>query len=192
MSSDTPDGSAAGPPREAAGRAGQVPVQELVELTPLRELARAALRRAQAAAAARGLRPGTPARRSPLVDDGRRTPGRDPEVLGDAVGALLRQRGWVHDVAVGGVVGRWRETVGEQMADHCTPESFEDGVLTVRTDSTSWASAVRLLVPQLLGRLSEDVGPDVVRQVRVLGPVGPGFGRGRRSVRGRGPRDTWG
>jgi hypothetical protein len=26
----------------------------------------------------------------------------------------------------------------------------------------------------------------------VLGPQGPGFGKGRRSVKGRGPRDTWG
>jgi len=28
---------------------------------------------------------------------------------------------------VGGVVGRWRELVGEEIADHCVPETFEAG-----------------------------------------------------------------
>jgi predicted nucleic acid-binding Zn ribbon protein len=32
----------------------------------------------------------------------------------------------------------------------------------------------------------------VVREIHVLGPAGPGFKRGPRSVPGRGPRDTWG
>jgi predicted nucleic acid-binding Zn ribbon protein len=104
----------------------------------------------------------------------------------------MAERGWTEEVSVGGVVGRWREVVGSELADHCTPETFEAGVLVVRTDSTSWATQVRLLVPQLLARLAKDVGPNVVREVKVLGPVGPGWRRGSRSVPGRGPRDTYG
>jgi len=43
-----------------------------------------------------------------------------------------------------------------------------------------------------LRRLEDDVGEGVVRDVLVLGPAGPGFKRGPRSVPGRGPRDTYG
>ncbi len=166
-----------------------------MELTPPSEVAREALNRAKAAARAKGLRPGAPSRRSPLAEPHteRKGPGaRDPRLLSDVLSSLLRQKGWVAEVSVGGVIGRWREVVGDQVADHCVPETFEDKVLVVRADSTAWATQVRLLVPTLLRRLAEEIGEGVVEQVTVLGPAGPGFRRGRRSVRGPGPRDTWG
>ena len=83
-------------------------------------------------------------------------------------------------------------TIGDQVADHCEPETFEDKVLVVRADSTAWATQVQLLAPRLLERLAQEVGEGVVETVTVLGPAGPSFRRGKRSVRGRGPRDTWG
>jgi predicted nucleic acid-binding Zn ribbon protein len=164
--------------------------------TPPAAVARAALNRAKAAARARGLRPGSPPRRSPLAEprtgSGSGPGARDPQLLSDVLGRLLREKGWTADVSVGGVIGRWREVVGDQVADHCAPETFEDKVLVVRADSTAWATQVRLLVPTLLRRLAEEVGEGVVDEVKVLGPAGPSFRRGPRSVRGQGPRDTWG
>ncbi len=180
---------------EPTDQRGRRPVGDRVELTPPSEVAREALNRAKAAARAKGLRPGSPSRRSPLAEPhtGSAGPGaRDPKLVSDVLGSLLRDKGWVAEVSVGGVIGRWREVVGDQVADHCVPETFEDKVLVVRADSTAWATQVRLLVPTLLRRLAEEVGEGVVEQVTVLGPAGPGFRRGRRSVRGPGPRDTWG
>jgi predicted nucleic acid-binding Zn ribbon protein len=174
------------------------PVAEALGLTPPSEVGRAALNRARAAALARGAMPGRPVRRAVAGERSRArsgsTPGdgRDPVLLGDTLARLAAERGWRDELSVGGVVGRWREVVGEQIADHCTPELFDDGRLVVRTDSSSWAAQVRLLVPQLLARLEKEVGPDVVREVQVLGPSGPGWVRGQRRVRGRGPRDTYG
>lgn len=176
-------------------RSTGVPVGHVVDLTPPAEVARQALNRAKAAARAKGLRPGQEPRRRILADtptSGARPGGRDPQLLGDVVAHLLRERDWVADVSVGGVVGRWREVVGDQVADHCEPETFEDKVLVVRADSTAWATQVRLLAPQLLERLAREVGEGVVETVTVLGPAGPSFRRGKRSVRGPGPRDTWG
>lgn len=179
---------------DVSGDSG-LPVGSRVELTPPAEVARAALNRAKAAALGRGIRPGQiPTRRSPL-EPLRGSPGksgRDPRLVSDTLAALVRDRGWTAEISVGGVIGRWRDVVGDQIADHCTPETFEDKTLVVRTDSTSWATNLRLLVPQLLRRLADDVGEGVVTEVRVLGPVGPGFKRGPRSVPGRGPRDTFG
>lgn len=173
------------------------PVAESLGLTPAAEVSRAALNRAKAAAVARGLRPGAPIRRigAPPPTERRSGPGRDgrdPALLGDTLARLATERGWSTELSVGGVIGRWRSVVGDQVADHCTPETFEDGLLMVRTDSTAWAANLRLLVPQLLVRLEEEVGRDVVREVKVLGPTGPGWVKGPRRVAGRGPRDTYG
>ncbi len=170
-----------------------VPVGEIIELTPPAQVARHALERAKAAARDRGLGPGQPGRRRrrPVVEAQLASSGRDPILLGDTAAGLLAERGWSEEVAVGGVIGRWREVVGDQIAEHCTPESFEDGRLAIRTDSTAWATNLRMLVPELLTRLAKDLGEGVVEEVTVLAPVGPSFRRGPWTVRGRGPRDTW-
>ncbi|KGM15538.1 RNA-binding protein, partial [Actinotalea fermentans ATCC 43279 = JCM 9966 = DSM 3133] len=141
-----------------------------------------------------GAQPGKPVprRASGPVGDVRTGSGRDPVLVGDTLSRLASERGWSEPLSVGGVVGRWREVVGDDVAEHCTPETFDDGLLVVRADSTTWATNLSLLAPQLLGRLADEVGPDVVREVRVLGPSGPRWAKGKRSVPGRGPRDTYG
>ena len=177
----------------APGADDGIPVGELTQLAPPEQVARRALERAKAAARDRGLTPGQPGRRRrrPVVEAQLAASGRDPMLLGDTAANLLAERGWSDEVAVGGVIGRWREVVGDQIAEHCTPESFDEGRLVVRTDSTAWATNLRMLVPELLSRLAKDLGEGVVEEVTVLAPVGPSFKRGPRSVRGQNPRDTW-
>lgn len=163
--------------------------------------AREALARAKAAASARGLRPGSFARsgrgRRRVAGEprasGARPDDRDPQSFGSGLERLVADRGWDVDVAVGGVMGRWAQVVGREVAEHCVPEHFGDGDLVVRADSTAWATQVRLLAPTVLRRLAEELGEGVVERLQVKGPAAPSWGRGRRTVRGgRGPRDTYG
>jgi predicted nucleic acid-binding Zn ribbon protein len=106
---------------------------------------------------------------------------------------LVTERGWDDAVAVGSVIGRWDAVVGAHLAGHCIPVSFVDGALTVRADSTAWATQVRLLVPQLLARLAEAVGDGVVTSIVVHGPTAPSWRRGAwQASGGQGPRDTYG
>jgi predicted nucleic acid-binding Zn ribbon protein len=159
------------------------------------EAAAAALARARAAAKAKGLRPGLrPRRRVKDVPVGERSgSGRDPKLLGDQLDQFVTERGWVGDVAVGAVIGRWSQIVGPDIALHCAPLDFVDGVLTVRADSTAWATQLRLLSSSLLTRLAEEVGEGTVGEIRVVGPGAPSWSRGsRRAQDGRGPRDTYG
>src|SRR5690606_24106423 len=105
---------------------------------------------------------------------------------------LAGERGWRPQLSVGGLVSRWAEFVGTNIADHSTVESFEDGVLVLRATSSAWATELELQSPAMLRRLEEELGGEVVRQIRVLGPGGQSWTRGRRSVPGRGVRDTYG
>lgn len=158
--------------------------------------AASALARARAAARAKGFRPGIrPMRkRRPLgqQDHGMAGSGRDPSLLGEQMDRLLVDRGWKVDVAVGAVMGRWATIVGADVAQHCTPVTFGDGVLTVRADSTAWATQLRLMSSSILGRLETEVGKDTVIELRVQGPSAPSWTRGPRKATGPGPRDTYG
>jgi predicted nucleic acid-binding Zn ribbon protein len=81
------------------------------------------------------------------------------------------------------------------VAGHCAPEHYaeEERVLTVRCDSTAWATQLRLLAPQLVARLNADLGDGTVTLIKVLGPAGPTRRYGRlRAPGSRGPGDTWG
>jgi predicted nucleic acid-binding Zn ribbon protein len=117
---------------------------------------------------------------------------RDPQPLDSALGRLLAERGWQTDAAVGGAMGRWGAIVGPELAGHCEPVSCQRGELVVQADSTAWATQLRLLAPTLARRLNEDLGAGTVATVTVLGPRPPSWRRGPLSVRGRGPRDTYG
>jgi predicted nucleic acid-binding Zn ribbon protein len=117
---------------------------------------------------------------------------RDPQPLGRSVDRLIAERGWQAQAAVGGVVARWPHVVGPELADHCMPEGYAGTVLTVRADSSAWATQVRLLAASLVARLNAECGDGTVTQVRVLGPGRPSWRKGHLHVRGRGPRDTYG
>ena len=123
---------------------------------------------------------------------------RDPTLVSTALAHLLRDRGWERQTAVGGLIGRWHEIVGADIADHVVPESFQpapDGngmVLVLRADSTAWATSLRLLLPAVRSRIDAEVGTGTVRDISILGPAAPSWRHGKFTVQGRGPRDTYG
>lgn len=163
-----------------------------------RDLAHDALRAARDKAAARGARPGqTRSGRSPARSRRRRWSGaaaddRDPQALGAIADRLASERGWREQLAGGSVFGQWTTLVGSDVAEHATPVALRDGELTVRADSTAWATQLRLLQGQLIAKIAAQVGNGVVKRIRIQGPTSPSWRHGPRHVPGRGPRDTYG
>lgn len=135
-------------------------------------------------------------KRSTSKPSGTRPPrahrSRDPLLIGQAVDDLLAERGWEDDSAIATLVTGWAQIVGPELADHVTPAAFTDATLVLQAESTSWATQVRLLLPDLQRVIDDQVGAGVVRQIRVQGPQAPSWSRGSRRVQGRGPRDTYG
>jgi predicted nucleic acid-binding Zn ribbon protein len=180
------------PRRSDAGPAGRAGPRPEPEHDPQGlDLARSLAGRLKA------MKPGPPRkprrRRNPSAEvSGARPDDRDPQLLNATIGRLLRDQGWEVDVAVHGVMARWPAIVGPEMAQHCSPERYADTELTVRTDSTAWATQVRMLAPDLVRRLNAELGDGTVTRVTVLGPNAPTWRKGPRTVRGRGPRDTYG
>ncbi len=137
-----------------------------------------------------------PARRrgAPSQFTGSGADTRDPQLVGPTVSKLMADQGWEHRSAVGSVIGRWPSIAGENLAAHVEPESFDDneGRLVLRAESTTWATQIRMLIPMLQGKLDDEVGPGIVRTIDVLGPATRGGHKGRKWVKGRGDRDTFG
>ena len=156
------------------------------------ELARLIARNAQGAPAPASGK-ASPRKRGGKPKPSKRRDAGDPQPLGEALDELIASRGWSTEVNLHHLLGRWDDLVGPANAEHSRPEGFHDKVLTVRTDSTAWATNLRLLAPQILARLNEQLGDGSVVRIAVKGPDAPTWKHGKRSVRdGRGPRDTYG
>ncbi len=148
---------------------------------------------ARSTSAKRARRPRAERRTGPAKASGAFPDERDPQLLDVTVNRLVDDHGWDVDLRVAGVFARWAELVGEEVARHVTPETFNDGVLGVRTDSTAWAAQLKYLAPELVKRLNAELGHGTVTLVEIAGPHLPSWKKGSRSVRdGRGPRDTYG
>jgi predicted nucleic acid-binding Zn ribbon protein len=117
---------------------------------------------------------------------------RDPELVGSAVEDFLAEQGWQGSAAMARLAESWADVVGPEVAAHVTVESWTDGELVLRADSTAWATQVRLLSDSLRRQVAQAVGEELVRTITVKGPDAPSWRAGPRVVKGRGPRDTYG
>ena len=105
---------------------------------------------------------------------------------------FLTEHGWQGPTALARLAESWKDVVGADVAAHVVVESWTDGELVLRADSTAWATQVRLLSDTLRRQIHQAVGEDLVSKVSVLGPTAPSWRAGPRVVKGRGPRDTYG
>ena len=117
---------------------------------------------------------------------------RDPQLIGSVLESVAKRRGWQRQISLAIVLRDWPGLVGAMNAEHSCPVEFRDGVLIVQCDSTAWASAMRYNAGPLVAKLNHALGERSVLRIEVLGPHAPNWKRGRRSIRGRGPRDTYG
>jgi len=118
--------------------------------------------------------------------------GRDPRGLGTVIDSLSNELGWTSPLAQSELLISWSDVVGIETAAHSTPAGITDGVLTVRCDSTGWATQLRLMRTQILSHIASRYPEANIDSIRFQGPDVPSWKKGPRSIPGRGPRDTYG
>ena len=118
--------------------------------------------------------------------------GRDAMGLGDVIDGLANRMGWTSPLAQSELLLAWADIAGAETAEHSTPISIEDGLLTVQCDSTAWATQLRLMRTTITTHISTRYPDAGIESIRFEGPNAPSWKRGPRSIPGRGPRDTYG
>jgi predicted nucleic acid-binding Zn ribbon protein len=118
--------------------------------------------------------------------------GRDPRSALAVLNSAVETFGWATPLEQTDLVTAWRDIAGEETAQHAAVEGIVDGVLTVKCDSTAWATQLRLMRSQIEARIADKYPRAGVESIRFVGPNTTSWNRGPRSVPGRGPRDTYG
>jgi predicted nucleic acid-binding Zn ribbon protein len=117
--------------------------------------------------------------------------GRDPKSIGAIMSRTITERGWVPFLSRESVVDQWDDVVGIDVAAHTVPE-IDDDLITVRCDSSAWATNLRLMRHEILAEILKRFPNSGIEKISVVGPGVPNKIRGPRSVKWRGPRDTYG
>lgn len=108
-------------------------------------------------------------------------PGRrqeeDPKPLRASLDRLARRVGAPETSALTTVFAHWEDAVGPAIADHAQPLSLHGTTLVVGVDEAGWATQLRYLSAEVLGRLAAAAGGPVAErlEVRVNRPKGRGF-----------------
>ena len=85
--------------------------------------------------------------------------GEQPRRLGESLGR--------YRTTLSLVLGVWRDVVGESVAGHAKPVAVRQGTLIVEVDDPVWATQLRWLGDDLLGKLGEAVGAPVAERLEI-------------------------
>lgn len=118
--------------------------------------------------------------------------GRDPQPLGHILAGTAQDLGWKLELEQARLIAEWPMFIGESTAEHTEITELRDGTLVVQCDSTAWATELRRLRGEILTRVLHEYPNAEIREIKFLAPGAPSWRHGRRTVPGRGPRDTYG
>lgn len=118
--------------------------------------------------------------------------GREPVKISHVFSTIARENAWTPHLKAAQLSTHWADVVGQANAAHTQVVSFKDGELIIRATSTTWLTQLQYMIPHLKKTISSHLAPVEVTNIIVKGPNSYTFKRGKYSVKGRGPRDTWG
>ncbi len=85
----------------------------------------------------------------------RTEPVREPRGVAEVVETFTTSMGWESPLARAELLASWGDIVGPETAAHAEPVGIEEGVLTVRCDSTAWAQQLRTMRGAVITRIVE-------------------------------------
>lgn len=79
-----------------------------------------------------------------------------PKNVGTYLPTAAINRAGVHMDKISNLLAHWKVYVGEPLASHTYPVSYENGLLSVRADTSAWASRVRHSQVEIMKQLRQD------------------------------------
>jgi predicted nucleic acid-binding Zn ribbon protein len=61
----------------------------------------------------------------------------------------------------------WTQVAGKPMARHSKPVAFEEGILTLESDCSTWSAQLRLMAEEIKAEINGYLGTSVIRKLRV-------------------------
>jgi predicted nucleic acid-binding Zn ribbon protein len=83
----------------------------------------------------------------------------------EALHSALSEFGLEKGIKEHEVLVRWEEIVGKAIANHAHPTRLEQGKLWIRVSSAGWRQELSLMRVELVAKINNAIGADVVKEV---------------------------
>jgi predicted nucleic acid-binding Zn ribbon protein len=93
---------------------------------------------------------------------------KSPQQIGGAIQNLLARLDGDGHFEIVRLVRTWAEVVGETIARRTEVAGLKFHVATIKVSGAMWIQELNLMKPQILARLREAIGGDVVRDIRFV------------------------
>ncbi|MFH1052152.1 MAG: DUF721 domain-containing protein [bacterium] len=80
---------------------------------------------------------------------------------------LVETKGWEDKLDEAKLPAIWNDIVGDKIAKHAKTGKFQDGVLTIITESSTWRSELRLRAEELVNKLNEKLGKNIIQSIKL-------------------------
>jgi predicted nucleic acid-binding Zn ribbon protein len=90
-----------------------------------------------------------------------------PVAISQAMEAVLRGLGSGRMACADSLSEAWSKAVGEKNIKHTRPADIKDGVLIVHVDSSAWLHKLTMEKIQILSKIKEELGEDVIRDIKL-------------------------
>ena len=94
------------------------------------------------------------------------------EALSGVLSRVLRGLGLDREFDGWRAVDEWPRLVGSRMARHTRAVAFREGTLRVEVEGSAWMHELGFLKRDLIIRINQHLGSDLVRDVRFVVPRG--------------------
>ncbi|MGH7815720.1 MAG: DUF721 domain-containing protein [Candidatus Binataceae bacterium] len=94
--------------------------------------------------------------------------GKVPERIGAAMQPLIERLDREGHFAIVRLVKAWPDLVGETIARRTEIAALKFHTLTVKVTGAMWIQELNLMKPQILARVTERIGADLVRDLRFV------------------------
>lgn len=88
------------------------------------------------------------------------------------VPGVVRDHGWEKQLDLHSIFPRWRELLGDDVADHSRPLKVERGVLWVEVENSSWLQQMQYMKLELLDLLNEALKLTRFKDLKMVLPKG--------------------
>ena len=89
-----------------------------------------------------------------------------PKHIGEALKSLFKDLGYDKKINQMQVIEKWSDIVGENIANIAQAERVQNNILYVKVKSMTWRTELLFQKKAILEKIKENVGSDVVRDIR--------------------------
>ena len=93
--------------------------------------------------------------------------GNKPEPLAKLINDVIESKGWQDKLDETKVPQIWEEIVGENLSKVIKVIKVENGVIYVKTDSSTWNTEVRLRAEQIIEKVNSKIGKKVINEIKL-------------------------